>query len=79
MIEPEVGPLARSTSARLIVSLTGRPVFLREQHRQRLEIDRGLAAEAAADLGRHDLDIALGHPEHAALSERTSKVPWVEQ
>ena len=38
--------------------------LLREQHRQRLEINRGLAAEAATDLGRHDADFALGNPEH---------------
>src|SRR5260370_8494926 len=31
----------------------------------RFEINRGLAAETAADLGRNHLDAALLHPQHA--------------
>ncbi len=37
------------------------PGFFRERHGQRLEIDGGLAAEAAADLGRHDFELRDFH------------------
>ena len=64
MVDPEVGPLARSTSARLITSLTGHPVFFDSSQRERFEVNGGLAAEAAADFRRHDLDVADRHAEH---------------
>ena len=49
---PEVGPEARNTSSRVITIFTGRPDFLDSASATRLEIDDGLAAEAAADLRR---------------------------
>ena len=42
------------------------PGLLRQQQSQRLQINGGLAAEAAADLGRHDLDVAARHLQHGA-------------
>ena len=59
LFEPEVGPVARITSSRVITILTGRPDFFASSSRQRLEIDDGLAAEAAADLGGDGADVAL--------------------
>ena len=59
LFEPEVGPVARITSSRVITIFTGRPDFLRQQGRERLEIDDGLAAKAAADLGGDGADVAL--------------------
>ena len=38
---------------------------LREFHRQRLQVDGRLAAEAAADFGRNHLDVAHAFAEHA--------------
>ena len=68
MNEPGVGPVPSNTSARFIGILTGRPVFLRQHRRDRLEVDADLAAEAAADLHRHDLDLRHGD---AAAARRT--------
>ena len=55
-VAPEVGPEALKTSSRDITIFTGR-LALREREGQRLEIDDGLAAEAAADLGGGDADL----------------------
>ena len=55
--------MALNTSSRLITILTGRPDFLGEQGGDRLEIDDGLAAEAAADLRRRHAKIADRHAE----------------
>ena len=44
------GPEARNTSSRVITIFTGLPGLARQRMRDRLEIDHGLAAEAAADL-----------------------------
>ena len=62
---PDVGPVARNTSSRVITIFTGRPALLRQRQRQRLEVDDGLAAEAAADLGRghaHLADVPAEQP-----------------
>ena len=56
MTPPEVGPVARNTSSRVITILTGRPV-LRDSASATGQIDQRLAAEPAADLGRGDADI----------------------
>ena len=39
--------------------------LLRQPHRDRLAVDGDLAAEAAADLERHHLELRLRQPEHA--------------
>ena len=44
--------------------LTGCPVLRGKQRRHRLEVDRDLAAEAAADLLRHHLDLLHRDVEH---------------
>ena len=44
--------MARNTSSRVITIFTGRLRLPRQHERQRLEVDRDLAAEAAADLAR---------------------------
>src|SRR5712692_2033392 len=49
ILVPEVGPLARNTSARVITILTGRPHFFE--------------SKAAADLGRDNPDAPFVHRE----------------
>src|SRR5581483_11018927 len=56
MTLPAAGPVPRNTSSRLH-DLDRAPRLLRQRQRHRLEIDQGLAAEAAADLGRHHADV----------------------
>ena len=61
-----------------MVILTGRPVFLRQDAGDRLEVDANLAAEAAADLHRHDLDLRdSGIRSSSATWPRTLKAPCV--
>ena len=76
--EPEVGPGARNTSSRVITIFTGRPDLRDSTQRQRLEVDDGLAAEAAADLGRDGADVAqLRRPSARRVMARTMNWPWL--
>ena len=65
MYEPGVGPVPSKTSLRDITIFTGRPVLLRKQRRHRLQVDRDLAAEAAADLHGRYLHARDRNVEHA--------------
>ena len=64
IVLPEVGPVARNTSPRVITKRTGWPVFFDSNRAKRFEINHQLAAEAAADFGRHHLDVAFRHVEN---------------
>ena len=78
MYEPDVGPLASSTSALRHGQLHGLAALLREQRGDRLQVDGRLAAEAAPDLHRDYLDLRGGEPEHhtVAVFSPIWKWPW---
>ena len=60
-------PPARAALQHLLArehDLHGPPALLRQPHRRRLAVDGDLAAEAAADLERHHLELRRGQPEH---------------
>ena len=44
--------------------LDRRASLLRQQHRERFEVDGGFATEAATDFGRDHFDVSDRHPEH---------------
>ena len=58
MNEPGVGPVPSKTSSRFIDHLHRPAALAAEDRRDRLQIDGDLAAEAAADLARHDRALA---------------------
>ena len=61
----------RNASERVMIHLTGRPDELRgEQHQRDLVVDRGLHAEAAADVAGDDADLLSGTLRIGASSER---------
>src|ERR1700676_2602196 len=79
IFEPEVGPLARSTSERDITSFTGAPVFL--------ESSTDSGSRYIVVLPPNPPPISAGTtlifpgvmPSTCALSVRPAKAPWVEQ
>ena len=62
--DPGVGPVPSKQSARVMMILTGCPVLRESSAANRLQVDRDLAAEAAADLLRHHLDLLHRNVEH---------------
>src|ERR1700739_3944699 len=79
IVPPEVGPLARSTSARFIVSFTGWPVFCESSTDSGSRLTLVLPAQAPPLSAGTTRILPSGIPSTAALSERTTKLPWVEQ
>ena len=77
--EPEVGPVALNTSSRLIMQPDRQAGLLRQQRGDRLQVDDGLAAEAAADLGRdRRADRRSACRRICAVSARIWKWPWLD-
>ena len=51
------------------------PALARQRRRHRLQVDRSLAAEAAADFHRHNLDARMRYPQHARRAVAYLKMP----
>src|SRR5262249_48083660 len=77
--EPEVGPDARKTSERVITSFTGWPVFLESSTESGWRQMVVLPPKPPPISAGTTLIFPTGTPSTCALSERTSKAPWVEQ
>ncbi len=79
IFEPEVGPLARSTSERDMTSFTGAPVFFDSNTESGSRYIVVLPPKPPPISAGTTLMWPTGIPSTWALSERTSKAPWVEQ